>query len=210
MDESCKALCYLSQGDTPTKEWNINQFYDESVVQQALYDKPNTKEQFAAIEPQNAYLGVTDLTDWGSNIPKLADISANNGHINYCGGMNMHFDMAEDTPLWMQNLGAGNRFNYGRMVSLNHTEVSVNTVTRWVAVPGNIFGNFTVDNSEICSEGGDWMTCPNGYWGAGSYPHPHPTGKDIPDLKCDSGAKPILPDTPEWPDSKCANNYCCK
>ena len=210
VDPSCQALCYLSQGDKPSGAWNINPFYDESVVQQALYDRPVRKEKFTALEPQNAYLGVTDLTDWGANIPALAAISPNNGHINYCGGMNMHFDMAEDSPLWCQNVGSGNRLDYGRMVSLNHTEVSVNTVVRWIAVPGNIFGNFVVDNTNICSPGGDYIACPNGYWSAGSYPYPHPTGQDIPKVTCQSGVKPILPDSPEWPGSQCANDYCCK
>jgi hypothetical protein len=207
---SCQPLCYLSKGDNPSGAWNINQFYDKSTVQQALYDKPISKEKFAALNPQNAYLGVTDLTDWGTNIPDLAAKSPNNGHINYCSGMNMHFDMAENAPLWTQNVGPGNKLDYGRTVSLNHTGVSVNTVVRWVAVPGNIFGNFTVDNSNICAPGGEWVQCPNGYWGAGSYPYPHPTGSAIPKVTCQSGATPILPDTPQWPNSQCAANYCCK
>ena len=207
---SCQPLCYLSQGDTPSGAWKINTFYDKSVVQQALYDRPVSKEKFTTLNPQNAFFGVTDLTNWGSNIMSVAAKSPNPNHINYCSGTNMHFDMAENTPLWCQNVGPGNKLDYGRMVSLNQTPVSVNTVVRWVAVPGNLFGSFTVDNSNICAPGGEWMQCPAGYWGAGAYPYPHPKGQDIPKVTCQSGVTPILPDTPQWPNSQCAANYCCK
>ena len=191
---NAKNLCLMANGDNG--DWNINPIYSKSKVQQAMYNKPPTPGTNKA----NSYFAVTDLTDWGTQIPSIA-VKQETKHVNYCSGVNMHFDIAENAPLWSQNIDNGGQYSFDKSVNLIGVN-AVNTVVRYIKVPGNIFGEFDLEKPSgptNCKDNTNYISCPGkGYYDSG-------TSKT-----CPGGAKPLKPNDPKWPGSKCAKHNCCK
>lgn len=148
-----RQACLIANGDNGS--WDINSVYNKSSLQQKLYSNPPTLSDPLK---NNDYFAVTDLTDWGSNISEIAKQQID-AHVNYCSGVNMHFDMAENTPLWGQNTSNTDKYSLYNIVNLVGTNAT-NKVVRYIEVPGNIFGKLDLTNST--------SSCPPGAYNNGT------------------------------------------
>ena len=62
-----RQACLIANGDN--SPWDINAIYNKSSVQQKLYNNPPTLSDPIK---NNDYFAITDLTNWGVNIPEIA------------------------------------------------------------------------------------------------------------------------------------------
>jgi hypothetical protein len=168
---TCDAMRIL-QGDDSKWEWN------EQVSDNFLkYSRPYT---------------ITKDSEWGS---KMEDIKTDEGgHLNWCSGQNMHFDIALTDPYWM-NLGGGGKKNENNIAETNAPS---NIIVRYKKVPCNIYGNFD-PNPPI--KPGVYKSCieQNKNW------------TDCSDIECsNSNCKDIIkPGDPRWEGSLFQNHSCC-
>ena len=98
----------------------------------------------ALLNAGNDPVSISDATENGTNIANIVKNTPTN-HVNYCSGKNMHFDVAQNSPLWqmaIKNPISGQVVNMSN--STKATTDITNTMVRFIRVPGNIFGNFDV------------------------------------------------------------------
>ena len=92
--------------------------------------------------------GISEATDYGHNAAAAAKKSG--GVLNWCTGANMHFDIAQDSPLWEQ-------ITAGTGTGPASTTAASNIIVRYQRVPCNHYGNF--DPSWIPgSYAGGWIS----------------------------------------------------
>ena len=143
--KGCEQNKWLSDNN-----WKMN-----DVIEQEFYDA------------NNATFAVSKDSVYGSDMYSAIEKSKNAGHLNYCSGKNMHFDVqrwsnyATVNPFWcdlLQNCQAdpansislpSNAANSARGGNVG------NTMVRYMLVPGNIFGNF-----DILADGGKMPSYP--------------------------------------------------
>lgn len=142
--------------------------------QQIKWMSDNNWNMSASIEQQfynnnNATFAVSELTKNGTNINSAIASSKNPGHINYCSGKNMHFDVqrwsnyTNVNPYWCDLL-VNNMADLDNSIALPSPagvdsqgntirggNVS-NTMVRYMLVPGSIFGAF-----DIMATGGSYI-----------------------------------------------------
>jgi hypothetical protein len=109
---------------------------------------PEIEQQFYS--NKNAFFAISEKSLNGRNMTAAAASSPNNGHINYCSGKNMHFDVQlldGANPYWC-NLAVSADPNNSISLPSNGSSTRGgpidNTIVRYMLVPGNIFGNFNI------------------------------------------------------------------
>lgn len=121
-------------------------------------------------------------TGYGRNIAEVI-ANLNEDHANYCSGQNMHMDMAETTPFWMNpNLPKGN---------IAYLTADSNIMMRYKRVPCNYFGNLDINVPASAD-----TPCPEGYYSI--------------DLDGLCSTSTLKPNDPNWLNSNLATHACCK
>lgn len=114
-------------------KWNMSQS-----IEQAYYNN------------NDATFAVSDQSQNGRNIITARSTSKNSGHINYCSGKNMHFDVqtVSGYPFWCNLSCNGDPDNSINLTSSDGKSrggnITDGTMVRYMLVPGNIFGNFDI------------------------------------------------------------------
>lgn len=100
---------------------------------------------------KDAYFAISEQSANGRNMIAAANKSQNPGHINYCSGKNMHFDVQllnGANPYWCNLADSADLENSISLPSNGDTSkrggAIDNTIVRYMLVPGNIFGNFNI------------------------------------------------------------------
>ena len=130
-DPTCEAINILSNPDTNKhKTW--------------LFDD-KTKQQMtdAKFDP----VSISADSKFGREVNNLIPKSYNS-HVNWCSEQNMHFDIAQDTPLWISDLPDG------ATSDIAQTNAISNIILRYKKVPCNILGNFDPSDTPVCFSGG--------------------------------------------------------
>lgn len=124
----------------------------------------------------NDPVAISNVTANGSNIAGVIQSTPTN-HVNYCSGKNMHFDVAQNSPLWqmfINNPVSGKVVNMS-MSTKNTTDIT-NTMVRFIRVPGNIFGNFDIQTPQCGAN--SWSA------GKGGVCPPNTSGYQVSDITC--------------------------
>jgi hypothetical protein len=109
---------------------------------------PEIEQQFYT--NKDAYFAISAQSGNGRNITAAANQSLNPGHVNYCSGKNMHFDVQllnGANPYWCnlaQTADPNNSISLPSNGSTTRGGAIDNTMVRYMLVPGNIFGNFNI------------------------------------------------------------------
>lgn len=93
---------------------------------------------------------ISSYTNYGLGISACSKNPncSKDGFVNYCTGKNMHFDVAQDNPLWtMPHDGVKFTPDNGHVINITAGQREgdmTNTMVRFIRVPGSIFGAFDV------------------------------------------------------------------
>lgn len=132
LNNVCAAFC--SQYDDATSNWHA----------------PTNETDY--VLKGSCPLGISATSNWGQNATATVEYfkpvvegedgdytHCNTGHVNYCSGTNMHFDAANDNPIWTKD------YKTTRLSNLNHDTLNQNIMVRWKAVPCDIWGEWDAE-----------------------------------------------------------------
>ena len=200
--EGCGGNCKVTSGSGPDcindcvagdlNSYGVNCQWDKMTnplcgAAKVLYDGGNwgwNDTIKANFEQYSDMTAIDPRTEYGRNISNAIK-GAGEDFANYCSGQNMHIDMAEDTPYWM-NLPKNTNSN-----GIAYLTGDSNIMMRYKRVPCNYFGNININTPPYAG-----TSCPAGYTSI-------PSGSQC------TGTL-LKPGDANWPQSSLADHDCCQ
>ena len=200
--EGCGGNCKVTSGSGPDcindcvagdlNSYGVNCQWDKMTnslcgAAKVLYDGGNwgwNDTIKANFEQYSDMTAIDPRTEYGRNISNAIK-GAGEDFANYCSGQNMHIDMAEDTPYWM-NLPKNTNSN-----GIAYLTGDSNIMMRYKRVPCNYFGNININTPPYAG-----TSCPAGYTSI-------PSGSQC------TGTL-LKPGDANWPQSSLADHDCCE